>query len=206
MNKTSPAIRVKKFFNRKTKSFGPFGIHDETYSILKDKDGFTWFATAQKGLLRFNQKDNSVVNYLPSSGANSLPEIVSFLQDRSGFIWVGTVFKGIYRLDISSGKIAHYLNGLAVGSIYQSSDGAIFAGTSNGLYKYNKTTNEFSPLFDLQSDVSRNSIFSIMEDDFKNLWIVTRLNIVRFDPPKEADIYIREAVRHKPKYLNIRHL
>lgn len=186
-------------FNTVTKQFSRFPLGFEVadnfggiFDILLDKQGLRWFSTGA-GIARYNNKDGSLKRYQPdgkdttSIGSN---RIITFLEDQTGELWVGSVNGGISRFNRKTDKFRHYLSGLNGICLYQDQEGAIWAGTSRGLYHYNKDEDQFFPFFDLQSDFSIAYIFGIAEDDSNNLWVTTRSVILKIDAARnEVVVY-----------------
>jgi len=177
-------------FNTVTKQFSRFPLGFEVednlggiFDILRDKQGARWFSTGA-GIARYNDKDGSIKRYQPSekdSGSISADRIIGFLEDQAGELWVGSVSGGISRLNRKTDRFRHYLPGLNGICMYQDKGGTLWAGTSRGLYRYNKEEDQFLPFFDLQSDFSIANIFGITEDYSNNLWITTRSVILKID-------------------------
>lgn len=180
-------------FNTITKQFSRFplgfNVTDNVggiFDIIQDKLGYLWFSTGG-GIGRYNYKDGSIKRYqadLRDSGSIGSNRVISFLEDRSGEFWVGAVKNGISRLNRQTDKFGHYLpdhNGICM---YQDSEGIIWAGTNRGVYRYNKEQDQFLPFFDQQSDFSTEYIYSIIEDDYKNLWVSTRYVILKINPER----------------------
>jgi len=147
-------------------------------AIAQTQDGFLWVGTAH-GLARFDG-----VSFTPFSDKNT-PEIANssitaLCAARSGALWIGTDGGGLACLN--NGKFFHYdkANGMAgdtVRAIFETSDGTLWVGTSEGLSRL--TDGTFVNYFKkdgLLSDVVR----SIYEDREKNLWIATGAGLNRF--------------------------
>ncbi len=63
-------------------------------------------------------------------------------------------------------------------------DGIIWAGTSNGLFKYDRKRDTFSLFFDEQTGIRSTQIFGINEDRNHNLWVITPSSIIKIDPAR----------------------
>ena len=187
-------------FNTKTKQLSKFSLgfkvkdrtDDGVFNILHDQHGLKWFATGQ-GLASYDAKDGSIKRYLNDEkdsttiGSN---RIISFLEDRSGEFWVGVFQVGCNRLDRQTGKVKRYLPGYNGICIYKDKEGIIWAGTNQGLYRYNKNDDVFLPFFDPQSEFSREYIIGLTEDDSGNLWITTHSAIIKLAPGRnETFVY-----------------
>src|SRR6202008_502011 len=66
-------------------------------------------------------------------------------------------------------------------------DGPLWAGTTAGLYKYDKLKDIFSLV-----DVEGSTFFWVAEDHDKKLWLNTPKGVVRFNPlNNESNLYSR---------------
>jgi hypothetical protein len=79
------------------------------------------------------------------------PSMLSLLQDKKGFVWVGTHTNGLYRYNgyqavkyINNPNDAHSLPHDRVSAIYEDRQGRIWAGTQNGLARFNPESNNFT--------------------------------------------------------------
>ncbi|SIQ35845.1 hybrid sensor histidine kinase/response regulator transcription factor [Maribacter ulvicola] len=124
----------------------------EIRSVLVDKFKKVWVGTKNSGLYKFNPETH-VFKRVELKNLNYIKEI---FEDKNGDIWVGSYeFGGVAKLTLDNrGEIASkfyydlpipnsieknpYLN-----FIYEDAKAAIFVGTREGLYKLDKTTNEF---------------------------------------------------------------
>ncbi|WP_303206990.1 hybrid sensor histidine kinase/response regulator [Bacteroides oleiciplenus] len=84
-------------------------------------------------------------------------------------------------------NIKHYkknsgLSQNTVMSIYQDSKGFIWAGTKNGLNRFDGSNFKTYQRGDLPDDLKNSVIFSIKEDKTKRLWIATDKGISLYDP------------------------
>eukprot|EP01032_Pedospumella_encystans_P020548 gene20548-23339_t len=82
---------------------------------------------------------------------NDEPSMLALLQDRQGFVWIGTHSNGLYRYDgYRAVKFAHARNNPRslphdrVAAIFEDKRGRLWAGTTNGLARYNPDSNDFT--------------------------------------------------------------
>ncbi|MFM9987120.1 two-component regulator propeller domain-containing protein [Flavobacterium sp.] len=155
-----------------------------------------WFY-AGGGVYRYN---DNLFNYLPLDKSNvnlmqsqsspynlSRHAVYSILKDKKGNVWFGTQAKGVCKYD---GKSFTWftekgLEGPAVLGLFEDSDGNIWFGNNGGgLFKYDGKSlinfTEEKGLSNSEFKVSGKAgpgtlsrIYTICEDDFKNLWIGT---------------------------------
>jgi|GEM_PF-1112525 len=169
------------------------------YDVVQDNDGFMWFAT-EDGLQKYD--GNELKTYRQdrrnlTSLSNNI--VRTLLLDKSGNLWVGTE-KGVnvYQRDLDNFK--HFNTELnsspidsdspkllsnQIRSMYQTSDGKIWIGSSEGLNVFDLQNNKIKSFPHLK-------VRSIFEDDHKQLWIGTlRGGIYLFDRVKERFINIQ---------------
>ncbi|QYF93678.1 diguanylate cyclase [Massilia sp. PAMC28688] len=117
------------------------------------------------------------------------PSIVSILQDRQGFIWLGALNGGLYRYD--GGQAVKFLNdpkneaslpGERVNTIFEDSAGAIWAGTTYGLARYNPGTNDFTRFVSDKKPGKHQVIRKIISDGKGGMWVGTWGGLQHFDP------------------------
>jgi ligand-binding sensor domain-containing protein/signal transduction histidine kinase len=182
-------------FNKKTQIFTHYqndannksSLGDNHISSLcVDKDANLWIGT-QSGLEYLNTRTNIITHYQNEKDTASLGKssIISILEDRQRRLWVGTYNKGLYLLNRPNGKFKNYLvgnnNNNITSSIYQDSEGSIWVGTKDGLYRYNAASDNFVLFQDPNSGPPMEVVLNILEDFSKNLWIVTGTDLIRLN-------------------------
>ncbi len=115
---------------------------NEVTSIIKDKQGFMWFAT-RGGLNRFDGYE--FLHFKPSSNGQSLsnPSIERLYTDKTGDIWIGTKGGQVNMIEYEMEQF-HLLDTLPVNhviSFFDTDSSTIWLGTwENGLFQYNRQT------------------------------------------------------------------
>ncbi len=111
----------------------------QIYAIV-ERDG-RLFLGGNNGLLVYDYEKGSV-----SYCNESLPkEIRSLLLYDDGQLWVGSLY-GMFRLNLADGSVSDFSAGLphkSVYSIMRDSRGILYAGTYNGLARWNSGNNSF---------------------------------------------------------------
>jgi len=194
---TGNGVRI---FNKVTQQFSRFhddgNLNDSIFivcgKIFQDKQGLIWFGRWGLGLVRYNPKDNSFKNFLSdtkdssSIGSNF---VNSILEDRSGSFWVAGN-GGINRLNRETGRFNHYLAGHDISSLYEDSGGVLWAGTDIGLFQYSQKEDRFTGFFDPQAEINSSTVGGIIQDNAKNLWLISPSAIIRLNPStKETFVY-----------------
>src|SRR5471032_2388381 len=118
------------------------------------------------------------------------PSMLSLLQDRKGYIWVGTHTNGLYRYNgyqavkyINTPNDPHSLPHDRVSAIYEDQQGRIWAGTQNGLARFNPESNYFT-LFAQPGKAPKNNriIKNIISDGKNGMWVGSWGGLQHFDP------------------------
>ncbi len=177
--------------------------HSYVRSILKDRDGFMWFATA-RGLVRYDGVRLVVYRHDPNDAATLPPGAPTcLLEDRDGRLWVGTVSglrAGVGVLDRATGRFTRYLPDGRPGSlsapyvqaIYQDRDARIWVGHAQGLDLFDPATRTFAA-FPIGPAGSEPRVMAMLEDSRGTFWVATeRDGLYRFD--RTARVFHRFAV------------
>lgn len=161
--------RFEKFFPKVAESSLRGNLVRE---FCMDANGYLWIGTEDAGLNRLDLDDNTFlhVGFSPSPGSISYNNIHGLLSVGKE-LWVGTYQHGLDVLDINTRKvIRHYnLKTNFVNVLFKTHEDQIYAGTQAGLYRYNKSTDDFSFI----TEVGNSYIASISEDHTGNLWVGT---------------------------------
>ena len=184
----------QKYFPEYSKpSLSGNAIHE----ICKDHFGNLWVGTEDGGLNKIDILDNGYTSFKPTGTRTSISyHNIHGLLVTGDSLWVGTFMHGLDILNIKTGKvIRHYDAGPKPGelknnfiiTIYQTHEGDILVGTQNGLFRYNRDTDDFSPMpyFDSQ-------IQTLWEDEQGTLWACTRGNGVIYynDRTKQQRFFV----------------
>ena len=153
-------------------------------TVFEDKGGNFWVATF-RGLNQMDRKTGQFTPYFKNP-ANTEPFganiITSLIEDKEGRMWVGawdTGGIGLFNRDNKTFK--NYLTGTGIMSIYEDSDGVLWAGGNDGLYRYDAGIDNFIRYTDSGSSAGLTETTSIVEDDLKNLWLGTSTGIAKIN-------------------------
>lgn len=176
----------QKFYNyNRFTTKGKFGDY-EVKTIFQDMEGTIWIGTWDEGLFKVDLKNNKFTNYRKSDGTGLTNNTIwKIYEDKSKNLWIGT-YNGLLKFDRKNNRFLpalppEYSTNLLVYSnvseIYEDSFGLLWIGTwGNGLYSFNRFTNEYKVYRQDQNDdksISSNLITSVIEDRDKSLWIGT---------------------------------
>jgi ligand-binding sensor domain-containing protein/signal transduction histidine kinase len=162
-------------------------------SLYEDSEANFWVGTFN-GLNLLDRKTGSVARfflYPADTSSFGLNVITSILEDSTGKLWVSSWNgAGISQFNLQDKKFRIYLKGSSIMSTYIDKDGILWAGGTDGLYKYNRDIDDFVRYTDPGSPTGIPDVLSIVEDDQRYLWIGTSEGIVRLNPQRnETSLY-----------------
>jgi ligand-binding sensor domain-containing protein/DNA-binding response OmpR family regulator/nitrogen-specific signal transduction histidine kinase len=164
-------------------------IHgNAVHEICQDQWGSLWVGTEDGGLNKIDLKKNRFTTFEPTGLKSSVAyHNIHGLLAIGDSLWIGTFMHGLDIMDIKTGKvIRHFDAGPGPGelknnfiiTIYQTHAGDILIGTQNGLFKFNRKQDNFSPMPEFESQIQ-----ALWEDDNRTLWACTRGNGVLYSNP-----------------------
>ncbi|WP_235953797.1 hybrid sensor histidine kinase/response regulator transcription factor [Mucilaginibacter inviolabilis] len=163
--------------------------------ICKDQYGNLWMGTEDNGLNKLSPDKQTWTHYYPG-GKNTISNTnIHGLMANGNELFIGTLERGLNILDIPSGKvIRYYLAGNAknmlksnfIITFCKTRSGIILVGTTQGLYRYNTTTKDFTQIDGVPT---HDFIYSITEDHNGNIWIGTVHDGVYFYNPDKNSSY-----------------
>jgi len=86
--------------------------------------------------------------------------------------------------------------------LYQDSQNNLWAGSEQGLYKYDPNNDQFTLFADPNSEVNSFDIASITEDDEKNLWFMSTSEIVKMNVETKETFFYRKRFGIKNNSLD----
>ncbi len=170
--------------------------NDFVLSIFQTSDSTILVGTAydeNAGLFRYDLKRKTFdrINHIPGR-----PYVLSIREDRNGFIWVGTMSNGVYYYHPKSGVQGNIRFGSStktgqipefpVYGIHEDSMGSMwFATEGGGLIRLSRDRTS-TKRYDTAAGFPTNVYFSILEDDFQNLWISSLKGLLCLDIKTET--------------------
>jgi serine phosphatase RsbU (regulator of sigma subunit)/ligand-binding sensor domain-containing protein len=202
-------------FSYSSTSFLSTGI----ISILKDKSGFLWLATLNKGLYRYNPVDNNYFHFTPGNNNGSIKStgIVSLFQDSFGNIWVGTATDGLYKVDpnkqpmnilripesLKTNTQADIITAVAKS---RNSNYAAIGTVGSGIIWKNIQSGDFKHFLSGKNEnsISNNNIRSLTIDGENNLWVGTNAGLNKVNPVtgKVNRYFEEEMKKYNVKAIN----
>ena len=158
------------------------------HEICKDQYGNLWIGTEDGGVDKMNIQKNSFTSFEPSGAKGSVVyHNIHGLLAIGNELWIGTFEHGLDILNILTGKVIrhyqagpgeHSLKSNFIVTIYETKEHEILVGTWGGLFAYNKKTDDFTAIREIQSPVQ-----VLLEDDQHILWCCTQGDgVVFYDP------------------------
>lgn len=154
--------------------------------IRRDGKGHLWIGTEDAGLNKLDGTTGLFTHFVPDGSRHSLsyPNIHALLLSGDE-LWIGTFEHGLDVLNTKTGKVVrHYgkgpnsaLRSNFIYTLYQAPSGEILAGTTIGIYRYNKTRDVFEPLPNLPV---YNWYTSIVKDAKGVIWTGTYGNGIHY--------------------------
>ena len=166
------------------------GLSQSTINaIIQDSKGYIWIGT-NDGLDRYD--GHEIKSYNPYKDINtqlSSNYITSLGEDSKGYIWVGTN-DGVSKIDVTNWNITNYKDffNTTISDILVMSNGEILVATLNEIYLYNEKEDKFNQILQNEKNPYNKEIYSIDEDEYKNLWIGTNKGLIKISK-KEIKYY-----------------
>ncbi|MEP7185731.1 MAG: ATP-binding protein [Rhodanobacter sp.] len=182
-----------------TPQFRRFGIAEglpggQVYDVVQDSHSLMWFGSSG-GLIRYDGIDFKVFRRsLNTPGSLPFNAIYTLFADRDNRIWAGGISDGLEVYDQASDRFRHWkhddgkpasLSSNEVWSIAQTSDGALWIATQNGLDRMRADGKGFDhvPLqIDGTQPVSSEAVRALLATSDGRLWIGTESALYRRDP------------------------
>ena len=160
---------------------------DDAELVYEDLGSNLWVATFH-GLELMDRKSGNFIHYRNNQkDTNSLSssEVTTIFSEDPNTLWVGTYYYGINRLNLKTGNIKHYLSSAYITSTYKDINGVIWVGAANGLFRYNKKTDDFLLFGEEETGFNINNVTSILGDDQDNLWLTSSLGMYRINKKRD---------------------
>lgn len=144
--------------------------------ICESNDGTLWIGTEDKGLFNYNPGDGRMVPFVHPAIYHNVHGLCMDGDE----LWVGTFSGGLNRVNLRTRQVRHYakgerensMNANDVFAICKTTTGDVWIGTTSGLMKYNRATDDFTRIPQLKNLFT----YSILEDFNGNLWFGTFSN------------------------------
>lgn len=171
--------------------------------VYFDRFGTLWFGTDTQALTRLlpeGQETGRFTNFelefaSPKAFENGMD--FAFLEDSRGEFWLGSHLKGLYRFDRETEQFTPYKHdpnntkSLSNNTVYSlietvsERDTLMWVGTSNGLNRFDRGSQTFKRIYNIQPGGS-DFIFSLISDDHGSLWIQNQKGVSKYDINQET--------------------
>jgi len=199
VNSFSQQAQFNITVDEKIDHYGP------SYAITQDQQGYIWFSSFTKGLVRFNGKEFKNFKHEPEN-PNSLTsnEIISMAVDSLGLIWLATYGSGLDRFDPTTNTFTHFrhkegdsssISYDSLTAVMVDHSGKVYVSSLKGLDIYDNKSGKFSHIKAEQfGNLPENgfSVFEILEDKEGIIWFGSRSffagkptdkgGLIRYDP------------------------
>lgn len=186
------------------KYFPDYTNHSISGSAVREicEDAFhnIWIATEDAGLNKMDPNTGQFTHFMPTGIATDISySNVHGLLVVKNDLWVGTFEHGLDIMDIRTGKVKkHYISGTGkndlksnfIVTLLQTTNGDIYIGTSNGLFKYNAAGDNFSRD---QNVLPYIFVSGMLQDRAGNIWVSTSGNGV---------FYFNPSTKEKHHFIN----
>jgi signal transduction histidine kinase/ligand-binding sensor domain-containing protein len=145
-----------------------------------DHNGTLW-ANTGNGLNRYDAVTDSFSSFRQETEFWSAL-YVGLAEDRRGTLWIIGV-PGLLHFDPGKDEFVQHKEGAQIRGtgLLISSTGEVWAGTLNGLYRYDPSNGK-SRMYTHRDGLASNSISCVLEDTHGDLWMSTTEGISRFHP------------------------
>jgi len=165
----------------------PNGISDNiVWAIAEDDKGNIWLGTQTGGINKYDPSQNKFTSYnlVNSDSLQKAASIWYLITDMEGNVWAASSL-GLSKYSLGSDDFVTYnipydkktSKQIFVFNINDYSRNNLLIGTSNGLYHFNKRSNEFHP----EESLPQLHINSISTDHNKMIWLGTTSGLVKFN-------------------------
>lgn len=154
--------------------------------FCESNDGTVWIGTEDKGLFHFYPESGKIEKFSHPAIYQNVHGLCLDGDD----LWVGTFSGGLSRIDLLTKQVRHYQKGISpnsldannVFSICKTTSGDLWIGTTSGLLRYNRDTDDFTRM----PELANMFVYKILEDFSGNLWLATYSNgVFRYDVNKK---------------------
>lgn len=157
------------YFNKFYPRLGTLDMGKRVREFCPSPDGTLWIGTEDKGLMQYNPLTGKIKALLHMD----IYRNVHGLCLDNDYLWVGTFSRGLNRIDLRNNRVKHYdAPSNDIFSIYKTTSGDLWIGSTYGLSKYIRETDRFEHIPLLEGIF----IYHIKEDRHGNIWLATYVN------------------------------
>ena len=161
------------------------------FNLCFDDDEYFLWIGGLSGLYKMNTQTGEITRHYQYNRRDTNGISGNWISDimvYGNFLWAATN-GGLDRLDKKSGRWQHYLNRRECLFIFKDAKGVLWAGTANGLFRFNPAQNRFNRYRDTITGFSPSDVSNIQEDSQHNLWVTGTNAIYRLSAMRDS-LYI----------------
>ena len=171
-----------------------------SYAIFKDRSDRIWVAS-MNGINLYNREED---NFIRIKNLDAMT--IDIDQDTKGNLWFSTQGKGLFKFHpekqiwknyVHNNTLPNTLANNQVNCCLIDSHGEIWAGTMNGLCKYNIEEDNFETI---PLEIPSHNICSIIEDQHI-LWLTTTKGLVRYIPGEGCQVFTKSDGLQSDQFL-----
>lgn len=163
----------------------------EAWGVVEDpvNPDQLWFATENRGIIRFNKREEKFTRYASGPDGNPLLHILGAHKDHDNDLWFTSESYGLILYNREADGFTAFrhwegdpesISSNSVNFFYAASNGDIWVSTQNGLNKFLKKEKKFKR-YGEEAGFSSN-LRGILEDGSGFLWLSSDDGLLKFDP------------------------
>ena len=163
--------------------------------LLADRDGSLWVG-GDTGLLHWSQGTQAAYGPVELAANSGIPGIRALATSPNGTLWVGFSGSALGLQRIVDGRWQSFDtptfhgHSLDVLSLYVDRDGALWVGTSRGLYRIRDDVVDH---FDRTTGLSDDAVIDVTQDREGSLWVVTSRGVDRFADTPVTSVSVADS-------------
>lgn len=163
--------------------------------LMYDEEGFLWIGT-QNGFNILNLNTDEIINLNYLLNKYNITDRYSgcIFKDSEGVYWLGTFLNGgLIKIDPRDNSVKIYrheennnsISNNSIRTITEDNHGDLWIGTSGGLNKLNKESDNFT-YYTTIDGLPNNNIYGLVIDNNNNLWMSTNRGLSKMNTEKET--------------------
>jgi ligand-binding sensor domain-containing protein/two-component sensor histidine kinase len=162
--------------------------------IIEDRKGRYWVTTNGGGVNAFYPQSGKFKRFDESNSKITTNAVGGILEDRNGILYLGSLYGGLITFNPENEEFKTYRYSKSDKSSISCDLAADFLETDNGIIwiatngggicAFNPRTEKFRT-FSKKDGLCSDAAITLVEDNYKNLWIGTLNGISCFSPPKD---------------------
>ena len=141
--------------------------------IIEDEKGFLWFASEEKGLIRYRYNDDSLAHFTKINGLSS-NRITDLVIQKDSVLIIGTADAGINTIKINNLNIQipaynNYLLNKSINDIFLYQDSLLYIASNKGVNVVSK-----SHVINLSNDIENKVVSAVFCESIDKIWVGTK--------------------------------